>query len=626
MAKVKKPEIEPEKDNPYKAMGFLCGLEIHQRLSTKEKLFCSCATNVLEKSSKPIASISRRQRAVAGELGAVDKSAEFEELRNRSFLYNIFEMNTCLVDVDEEPPHELNIDALDIALSLGASMGMRIVDEIQPMRKGVVDGSDPSAFQRTMLVGLDGSIIVGEHKINIPLMSLEEESSGIVSNSGTNVVYNTDRLAIPLIEIDTDANIPDPKTAKDVALYIGTLLRLTGRVQRGIGSIRQDVNMSIRDGARVEIKGVQELNFIDKFIENEITRQQKLIEIKKGLSRTAARVDAETNLTPLFIHTNVEIIKHHIKEGVVFGFALRGFKGFLGTEINPNRRLGTEISDYAKMAGVHGIIHSDEDLGKYGFSSGEISGIKKQLKLSDKDAFIIIAGSADEVAKASKLAVWRAEYALKGVPKETRMALDNESHTSRFMRPLPTGSRMYPETDVRPILITEKIRYAAAESAPNAEKERKYLQSKINNASIIDQLILSTRLQLFKAIIEKTGADPEFVANILVQRLTELRRNGIDVDSIEDKRMIELFGMYANEMITKQAVQEAIVIISKDKDDLKTILKKGDLLRLKGAELRALVSKMSTESKGASKDELRNRIMSKYRLNVDGAELNSLLK
>lgn len=612
--------------NQYSAMGFMCGLEIHQRLATEEKLFCSCSTTILDKSVKPVASIARYQRAVAGELGSVDKSAEFEQLRSRSFTYNVFEDNTCLVDVDEEPPHELNDSALGIALSLAAAMGMQVVDEVQPMRKGVIDGSDPSAFQRTLLVGLDGSITVNGTKINIPLMSLEEESSGIHSSTLQSVVYDTDRLAVPLVEIDTDASIPDPATAKEVALYIGTLLRLTGKVQRGIGSIRQDVNMSIRDGARVEIKGMQELGLIDKFIENEIKRQQALLAIKERLLKANAKIGKAMNVTPIFANTNVDVIKYHVKEGAVFAFALTGFRGLLGLEINPNRRLGSEISDYAKMAGVHGIIHSDEDLAKYRFSEGETAEVRKQLGLSDNDSFVIIAGRPDEVEKAVDLAIWRAEYSMKGVPKETRWIQDNELCTTKFMRPLPTGSRMYPETDIRTIKVTDEMRRKAVENAPNVERERTYLMSKIKNRELVEQLLLSPRLPLFKTIVERSNADPEFVANVLIQKLTELRRNGINVDAIGDWAIIEIFNFYADEKITKQAVDEALRMVAKNGGtNSKNLILGPALTRVKGKGLEQLIDMMRSENKGASAEELRNKIMAKYRLNIDGSELNRLL-
>ncbi|MDE1871232.1 MAG: Glu-tRNA(Gln) amidotransferase subunit GatE [Candidatus Micrarchaeota archaeon] len=626
MAKSNQAKETGNAEDRYRRMGFMCGLEIHQRLATSRKLFCSCSTNILDKSTKPEASVSRSQRAVAGELGSIDVSAEFEQGKNRSFTYNIFEYNTCLVDVDEEPPHMMNADALSIALSVASSMGMKLIDELQPMRKGVVDGSDPSAFQRTVMIGIEGSIKVDGLKINIPSMFLEEESSGIVSSSSSSVIYNTDRLGIPLLEIDTDPSIPNPKTAKEVALYIGTLLRLTGSVQRGIGSIRQDVNMSIKEGARVEIKGMQELGSIDSFLENEIKRQENLITIKEKLTNAKASVGKPVEVTDIFGDTEVEVIKHNLKDGKVFALALKGFRGLLGMEINPKRRLGTEISDYSKMAGVHGIIHSDEDLSKYGFGSGETNALRKRLGISENDSFIIVAGKGNSAARAAELAKWRADYAMKGVPKETRVAHDNENYTSRFLRPLPTGSRMYPETDVKPIFVTSELRKIAAENAPDVDKEQSYIRSVVKNPSIAEQLILSPRLQLFKDIVGKSNADPEFVANVLIQKLIELRRQGVEVDNVSDESMVHIFDLYVKEKLTKQAVDEAIKIAAKDSKEIDDKLKKAYLIRIKGRDLEKLVEKERKGNAGASIGDMRNRIMARHRLNIDGGELNRLLQ
>ncbi|MGI0100337.1 MAG: Glu-tRNA(Gln) amidotransferase subunit GatE [Candidatus Micrarchaeaceae archaeon] len=611
-------------DSRYKDIGFMCGLEIHQRLATSRKLFCACGTNILDRSSKPDASITRYQRAVAGELGSIDKSAEFEEGRKRGFIYGIFDENTCLVDVDEEPPHHMNMNALKTAMSLAKSMNMHTIDELQPMRKGVIDGSDPSAFQRTVMVAHEGSININGIKIGIPSLFLEEESSGIVSNSESTVTYSTDRLGVPLIEIDTDPSIPDPKTAKDVALYIGTLLRLTGSVQRGIGSIRQDVNLSIKGGARVEIKGVQDLASIDGFLENEIKRQQGLIAIKERLVKAKASVGKAVNVTALFLDTNVNVIKYHIGNGAVFAFPLKGFKGLLGAEINPNRRLGTEISDYAKMAGVHGIIHSDEDLKKYGFSDKELAALRNALHITEDGSFVIVAGKPDDASKASSLAIWRAKFAMDGVPKETRAAHDTESCTSRFIRPLPSGSRMYPETDIKPIRITKDMIDAASGSAPNIERERAGLKSLVKNDVLVGQLMMSPKILLFRSVVEKSDADPEFVANILIQKLTELKRAGVAVDSIKDISIIGIFSMYANGRITKQAVEEMLSLAASG-DDIEKLLEKNSLERIKGKKLAALVSKARKENGKASGEELRRIIMSTYRLRIDGSELNVLL-
>ena len=613
-------------ENRYKELGFMCGLEIHQRLATAKKLFCDCPAAILE-NPEILGTVSRFQRAVAGELGNIDRSAEFEELRGRRFVYVVPEPNTCLVELDEEPPHKLNEEALDVALALAGSMNMHIIDELQPMRKEVVDGSDPSAFQRTMLVAVDGEVEVEGHKIKMPSIFLEEESSGIISSKEDEITYNPDRLGIPLVEIDTDPYIPTPKVAKAIALYIGTLLRVSGKVQRGIGSIRQDVNVSIKGGARVEIKGLQEVDKLDRFVENEVLRQQRLLEIKESLGKADASVDNAIDVTGMFKGSGVRIIANHLeKKGVAYAFRLKGFKGLLGKEVNPDRRLGSEISDYAKMAKVNGLIHSDENLAAYGFSSNELEDLNSKLGLEEGDAFIIIAGPRDNVERAVKLAIDRARYALVGVPLETRGTANTELCTTKFLRPLPGGSRMYPETDARPIFITNEKLKSAGTSSLDVEKEKKKLLAKLQNRGLVEQLLTSPKLPLYKAITSSTAADPNFVANILIQKFTELRRGGFAVDSIEEKRLADLFAAYAKEEITKQAVDELLKEMSLKKESVEDLIAVKRLKRITGDGLSTLIVDIQKSAgKKMGVNELRNAIMSKYRLNVDGAELNAVL-
>jgi glutamyl-tRNA(Gln) amidotransferase subunit E len=612
-------------DDHYKKIGFMCGLEIHQRIDTGEKLFCSCTTKQEGKNAD--ATIMRRQRAVAGEQGSMDVSAQFEERRQRSFLYNIFADETCLVDIDDEPPHQLNSEALLIALSLAHALHMHTVDELQPMRKNLIDGSDPSAFQRTVMVALDGKLTVSGTEIDVPSLFVEEESSGIAATGQDTVTYDTNRLGIPLIELDTAPTIPNPEMAKEVALYLGTLLRLTGRAQRGIGSIRQDTNISIRDGARVEIKGLQELELMDKFIENEVLRQQKLLEVKSALAKSKARLGGAADVTHIFADTHARIVREQIeKKGIVMALALHGFKGMLGYEINPEMRLGTEISDYAKMAGVHGIIHSDEALDRYSFTEKETSALRHELKLSESDAFILIAGESESVRDAMELAGQRAGYALQGIPKETRNARNIVLCTTRFSRPLPTGSRMYPETDVRPVAVTEAMLAMSKKMSPDLDQERKRLHAMLKNNSIEEQLIISPRLPLFRAIVEKSRAEPDFVANTLLQKFTELRRQGVAVDAIGEERLLELFDAYAKGIITKQAVGELLAALAKRDRPVARLAEELSLNRITGSALKALVERARKELGGApGKDALRERIMAKDRLRIDGSELNSLI-
>ncbi len=601
----------------YDSIGFRCGLEIHQRLKTERKLFCSCL-NI--ESSKPLGiKIHRVQRAVAGETGKLDRSTSFESNKNRTFIYNTFQDNVCLVDIDEEPPHELNREALMISLVITASLNPSSPSDIEPMRKEVVDGSDPSAFQRTMLVGYNGSLGIGNRTIRIPTIFLEEESCGIESSDNSTAVYNVDRLGVPLVEIDTDPEIKNPLEAKEVASKIGMILRLTHKVQRGIGSIRQDVNISIREGERVEIKGMQDLDAMDTIIDREVERQLALVEIKKLLVGKRGKVHAPQDLTDIFENTQISVIKS--SAGKVYGIRLENFAGVIGMEINPNRRLGSEISDYAKMAGVRGIIHSDEDLNKYGFSELELQGVKGKLAVADKDAFIIVSAKDEEVArKAINLAKHRAEHAMIGIPPETRAA-DSKNMITRFMRPLPGGSRMYPETDAKPVAVGKELLELAHTDIVDIERSAKELEKLIGNRQLASQMLKSYKFQTFNSIIASVKVEPLTVAAILLEKMKELKRQGILVDGISDATLIYIFGKYAKKDITKIGIEEIIKNVPLNSKDVDRIIVEKKVERLGASELRKLVARY----RNLEKKEIVGKVMAEHKLNVDAEELMEVI-
>jgi len=265
----------------YQKLGFKCGLEIHQQLEGK-KLFCSCPT--LNSDKEPDVKFERGLRAVAGETGQIDIAAKYEMEKGKKFIYEADSSDTCLVEMDEEPPHELNKQALETTLKVALLLNAKIVDEIQVMRKTVVDGSNVSGFQRTALVAQDGYINTSLGKVKIPIICLEEEAAQKLEESNGYVKYRLDRLGIPLIEIATDASIKNNEHAKEVAAHIGMVLRSVG-VKRGLGTIRQDVNVSIQKGARTEIKGFQDLRSIPKVIDFEINRQLDAINARKSTGR-----------------------------------------------------------------------------------------------------------------------------------------------------------------------------------------------------------------------------------------------------------------------------------------------------------------------------------------------------
>jgi glutamyl-tRNA(Gln) amidotransferase subunit E len=603
----------------YKKIGFMCGLEIHQRLATERKLFCACSASMHEHA--PVGRIERRQRAVAGELGAVDVSTAFESARKRRFYYNIFRESSCLVDTDEEPPHGVNMEAMGIAMRIASSLDARIPYEIEPMRKEVVDGSDPSAFQRSMMVGYDGSIEVSGRRIPIPSIFLEEESSGIESSSKDEVIYNLDRLGIPLIEIDTDPVIETPEEAKEVARRIGLILRLSGKVQRGIGSIRQDVNVSIGKGSRVEIKGFQELGSMDEIIENEVERQEKLVAIREMLLRRHARVGTPIDVTGVFEGTGARIIKEKLAEGgIVVAVKLSGFGGLVGTEISKGLRLGTEISDYAKSAGVKGIIHSDENLsGSYGIASEEAEWIVRDLGVGPDDAFILIADEKERCYRAIALAVRRAELALEGVPQETR-GIDQRLHVTRFLRPIPGGSRMYPETDAVPIGAAEAMEGVMMERI-DPSKIMKNLEKELKNAQLSEQMLWSSSLQLYNQILARTGADPVVVAATLLEKFREMKRDGIQVERIGDDAIMKVFELYSSGRITKAAIETIMRRIPSDAYEVESAVRELSLERIGKAELKKIIS----EFRKAGVKDIKREVMTKYRLNVDGRELDDII-
>ena len=296
----------------YNKLGFNSGIEIHQQLEGK-KLFCDCST--LNSSKEPDIKVIRRLRAVAGETGEVDIAAKHEMKKDKQMIYVSSSEDTCMVEYDDEPPHKINQRALNITLQISKLLNAKIVDEIQVMRKTVVDGSNTSGFQRTALVAKDGHIETSKGKVRIANICLEEEAAQKAKADDNSITYRLDRLGIPLIEIGTEADIKDAEHAKEVAAFLGMALRSTGGCKRGIGTIRQDVNISIKGHPRVEIKGFQDIKSIVKTIDNEVQRQSKE---KKGESHVrkansdftttflrpmpgAARMYPETDVAPIKI-------------------------------------------------------------------------------------------------------------------------------------------------------------------------------------------------------------------------------------------------------------------------------------------------------------------------------------
>jgi len=618
----------------YKSLGLRVGLEIHFQLDTEKKLFCDCPTEFGKEKYRFI----RELHPSLSELGEIDPAVEFEWKKGRKYEY-IFTENNCLVEADEEPPKELNREALLISLAVSKALNMKFPDEIYVMRKTVIDGSNVSGFQRTALIARDGYIEVNGKRIGIQTLCLEEDAARKVEERGNIVVYNLDRLGIPLIEISTAPDIEDPKEAELVAKRIGILVLLTGKCKRVLGSIRQDVNVSIKGGAKTEIKGVQYLSLIPKVVEYEALRQLKLLEIREELkNRGLKKEDLDEkiyDLTEIFRNTKSKIIKNSLeKGGKVLGIRLRGFKGLIGKEVQPGRRFGTELSDYAKLYGVGGIFHSDE-LPAYGITQEELGKVYEYLGLDEgKDAFILVADLEERAKNALISVLNRIKVAFDGIPEETRAA--NPDGTTRFMRPRPGASRMYPETDIQPIRVTEDLLKEAEKYIPEPfdVKFDRFVKEYGLSKDLAREIIEDIRLGLFEELVKKyRNVEPKIIASILINDLRYLRREGYEIDKIPDESLDELVSLLDKGTISRDSISDILIELSKNPErKVLEIVKEKNLFRLSKEEVYRIVLEVfekSYDKISDKRDKAINIIMSEVKKVVgnryDSRELYNII-
>jgi glutamyl-tRNA(Gln) amidotransferase subunit E len=529
----------------YEEIGFRAGLEIHQQLDT-HKLFCRCQSVISEKEDY---SFERYLRPTQSEMGDVDRAALEEARRKRRFLYSASVKSTCLVEADEEPPHSANEEAVDICLMVALLLGAKPVDEVQFMRKIVIDGSNTTGFQRTALIAMNGKV----DDVGVDLIALEEDAARKLSEEGRLVNYGLDRLGIPLIEIATAADIKNPRHAREVAEEIGLLLQATKKVKKGLGTIRQDLNISISEGSRVEIKGIQSLGAVSKAAENEVLRQLETLRIKDTLNKRGKKEYLNNNivdLTGVFKNTGSTIIKQVLnKKGCVKGVRLHGFHGLLSGK---HARIGRELTVYARVSsGINIVFHSDE-LPAYGVTQEEAGVVMEHLKVKDNDAFVIASGGERVVDHALSLVVERAKMFFDGVPEEVRRCLPDS--TTEYMRPLPGAARMYPETDVPPVRITmERIKKIKLPERPR-EKHRRFLSRYDLNEEQVRQLLSSGYEDDFERLVRYFPSLKNVIVRTFLNTFAEMENEGIPVEGIDDDMLIEVFEGLSNGRYAKEAI------------------------------------------------------------------------
>jgi len=615
----------------YEKLGLKMGLEIHQQLNTERKLFCPCKCELTDK--KPDYMLLRYLRPTQSELGKIDRAAFEESRRKLKFIYESYDNETCLVESDDEPPHPLNLGALEIALIISSLLNMKVVDEFHIMRKQVIDGSNTGGFQRTGLVATDGWLETEYGMVVIENLCLEEDAARRMGQKKGKVVFRLDRLGIPLLEVTTDPSMKHPEQVKEVAYQLGQVLRST-KVKRGLGTIRQDLNISISDGSRVEIKGVQDLDLMPKMVENEVKRQLNLIQIIKELQSRGASVDNNIhNLNYIFEKTESKIITNAIlKGGIVLAIKLEGFKGLIGKEVQPGRRFGTEIAAYAKKMGVSGIFHSDE-LPAYGITDEEVKEVSKRLKLSENDAFILVADEDEKARNAITEVQRRAKTALLHVPEETRKALEDAN--SEYLRPLSTASRMYVETDILTTVITQGQIKDIMVNLPELPVEKKLRIIEQYNLSddMASQLVRLDKVEDFEDIMSSLKIDPTIVGSTLAYTLKELKREGHDVSKLDPQMLKETFALVENGKIVNEAVSNVLVGLIHENASPEETARKLNLIMLSEEKVEDIIDDLISKNIKIIKERgmgamgaLMGKSMQKLHGKADGKLVNKFLK
>ena len=617
----------------FEKIGLKVGLEIHQQLDTSKKLFCKCRPI---ESDEYTEKFSRRLRTAKSELGELDPAALFEKTKSKKINYYANSQSSCLVEKDEEPPHDLDHDAKKISLLISSMLESKIFSEIHVMRKTVIDGSNTTGFQRTMLVSQGGNLKVNGKKIGVQAVCLEEDAAKLLKDEQNERNYSLDRLGVPLVEIALEPVSTKPSEVKEIALTLGRLLRVTRMVKRGIGSIRQDVNISVMNSGVVEVKGVQQLDQLEKIIGYEAKRQHGLILIAEKLKKLSITISNEDvfDVTEVLKDCESKIIQKALKsKAKIKAIRIRNFSGMFGFEPYPGIRLGKEIGQLVRFFGIGGVFHSDE-LPNYGINDPYVDKIRKYLELVDVDGFLIIAGEDPKLDYAIDSIIKRIQDATDGVPAETRgVTQDGETI---FLRPRPGASRMYPETDIPSIsVLPEEIKLARENIPKSWDDSIAEIQKKYNlNSQLSEQIFDSEYMELFEKICENKKNSPNFVASILCSTITNLQRKGFDALLLKPELIAELFELLADDKIPKESLEIIFEnIMSGKSDTVSDAIQSTAVTSMNEGELNAILDEIIQKNMELVKELGENAIttlmgiaMKQVRGKASGQTVNVLLR
>ncbi|MBE0566216.1 MAG: Glu-tRNA(Gln) amidotransferase subunit GatE, partial [Krumholzibacteria bacterium] len=497
----------------YAELGFRCGLEIHQQLLTERKLFCRCPAGRYD-SAVHHAEVLRHMRPTLSEMGEYDGTALMEFKTRKQIIYLLNNETVCTYEMDDAPPFEIDDLALDRALAVAMLLGCNVVGEVHITRKQYLDGSIPTGFQRTAIVGTDGDVPFAGRTVHIRQLSIEEDSCREVSDQGHVRTYRTDRLGMPLIETVTDPDMRTPTEAMQVGQVLRWLCRASGLVRTGPGAARQDVNVSVTGGTRVEIKGVPSLRAIPRLTHNEALRQRSLLGIRGELARrgvTAEGIaDRGCDVTAIVRATGCHFIRRAVENGAtVLATPLPGFQGLLEAQTQPRTSFLKEFSDRIRVIAcideLPNLALSSQDVPT--LSSGEWDKVAKACGVGHDVPVIVVWGARADTETAVREIAIRAREATLGVPNETRQALDDG--TTGFERILPGADRMYPDTDLPPIALDDPRVETIRASLPLRPWEREARARELGvGADLAERLGRHRAWDLFVHLTDRLAGGP----------------------------------------------------------------------------------------------------------------------
>jgi len=615
----------------YNNIGFMSGLEVHQQLDTKEKLFCHCPAGIYNASDDYDAELIRHMRPTLSELGEYDGTALMEFKTRKEIIYRIKNSTACTYEVDDTPPFPMNREALGIALEISLLSKLNVVGEVHITRKQYLDGSIPTGFQRTAILGVEGELQLPHKKIRLIQLSIEEDSCREISDIGHVRVYKTDRLGMPLIETVTYPDCENPDEVMETCNYIRFLNRSTGKVRTGMGAGREDVNVSCKGGSRVEIKGVAHTKWIPELTHNEAFRQWSLLLMRDMLKERITKPAAWKIRSVYLDRSQLRKVDLPDHAEMLVAVNLPKFEGALSWFTQPGKMFANELADRLKVIACiekPNMLHSEEI--KPVVSEKRWIEIRKLLDAKKGDAQLIIMGPEADIKTALDTIEERCKMALEGIPQETRKSL--EDGTTIFERVLPGADRMYPDTDSAPIPLEDDYIDSLKQNLPDDIIERyKKLKAWGIPEDTYTFIFSKDYFPIMERIITELDADPKFVGTFFGHSLKHAEGQYAGADELYQNKIYKLFAFLKRENLEfKLAKYMLPEMVLHPKMDFESILLEMKFKRVKEKaivdSIPMLIEKFNKESKKKDPVDRVNWVMGQLRKralgNIDLKELS----